>query len=203
MAHIVRFGSYEADLDSGQLRKRGIRIKLRAQSFLILARLMEQPGELVTRSELQRLLWNDDVSVDFENNLNTAVAHLRAIVREFGYEVEPVPVRGCLHLKSAVTQVAPDTLLVNPSWLPDGAFREFARIEVDEAEPLGANGLLIRDTLIYPTAFPRTSDRLKARGIKMSAVDVSELAKAEGAVTCCSLVVTVVGGESQTSSGRQ
>ena len=111
MAHIVRFGSYEADLDSGQLRKRGIRIKLRAQSFLILARLMEQPGELVTRSELQRLLWNDDVSVDFENNLNTAVAHLREVLHDSADAptfIETLPKRGYRFIAEASRRQEPD-----------------------------------------------------------------------------------------------
>ena len=80
MPHIVRFGSYEADLDSGQLRKRGTKIRLRYQLFQILGLLLEHPGQVISRDELQRRLWSDNVSVDFENNLNTAIAQLREIL---------------------------------------------------------------------------------------------------------------------------
>jgi TolB-like protein/tetratricopeptide (TPR) repeat protein len=77
MSGVVRFGSYEVDLSARQLRKRGVRINLRDQSFQVLATLLEHPGQVVTREELQRRLWHGDVFVDFENNLNTAVARLR------------------------------------------------------------------------------------------------------------------------------
>ncbi len=77
MSYIVRFDCFEADLTSGQLRKRGIRIRLREKSFQVLTALLEHPGEVVTREELRRRLWRDEVFVDFDNNLNTAVARLR------------------------------------------------------------------------------------------------------------------------------
>jgi dimethylargininase len=105
--------------------------------------------------------------------------------------VQGVPVRGCLHLKSAVTQVAADTLLINRAWIDAEALPKLRRIEVDAVEPCGANGLRIRDTVIYPAAFPATRQRLQERGIAVRVVDVSELAKAEAAVTCCSLVFQV------------
>ncbi|MGB2716479.1 MAG: winged helix-turn-helix domain-containing protein [Vicinamibacterales bacterium] len=77
MPRTVRFGAFEVDLAAGQLHKRGVRIGLREQSFQVLALLLEQPGEVVTRKELQHRLWPADVFVDFQNNLNTAVARLR------------------------------------------------------------------------------------------------------------------------------
>lgn len=114
---------------------------------------------------------------------------LQEIVAPIGYSVVPVIVRGCLHLKSAVTEVAPETLLVNPAWLPEDSFREFERVEIDPSEPFAANALRIGNTVVHAAAFPRTRDRLAARGIDICPVDMSELAKAEGAVTCCSLIV--------------
>ena len=96
--------------------------------------------------------------------------------------------RGCLHLKSAVTQVAGEVLLVNPAWVDAKLFPKMRRVEVDPVEPNAANGLWIDDTVIYPTAFPATRQRLEEQGIAVRGVDVSELAKAEAAVTCCSLV---------------
>jgi TolB-like protein len=74
---IVRFGNFEVDLAAGQLHKRGVRIGLREKSFQVLALLLERPGEVVTREQLQHRLWPADVFVDVENNLNTAVARLR------------------------------------------------------------------------------------------------------------------------------
>ncbi|MFC5489876.1 dimethylargininase [Dokdonella soli] len=105
-----------------------------------------------------------------------------------GYAVRAVPIRGCLHLKSAVTQVTDETLLVNPAWVDPAAFAGFRIIEVDVDEPHAANALRIGAGLIYPACFPRTLQKLADAGIVVTTVDVSELQKAEGAVTCCSLV---------------
>lgn len=119
-----------------------------------------------------------------------ALEQLGALVRPFGYEVAAGEVRGCLHLKSAATEVAPGVLLVNPAWTGDWV-RAFECIEVDPAEPFAANALRIGDSLVYPAAFPRTRARLEAHGLDVHEIDLSELAKAEGAVTCCSLILDV------------
>jgi dimethylargininase len=119
------------------------------------------------------------------------VNQLRRMLTRAGYTVQAVPVHGCLHLKSAVTAVGPDTVLINPEWVPPDAFAAYQRIEVDPAEPHAANALLLADRVVYPTAFPRTRERLEQAGLKVRPVDVSELAKAEGAVTCCSLIFEV------------
>jgi dimethylargininase len=116
-----------------------------------------------------------------------AIEQLEGLVGPFGYQVVAVEVRACLHLKSAVTEVAPNLLLVNPAWTGDWV-RAFDRLEVDPDEPFAANALRVGDALVYPCAFPGTRARLEARGLDVRPVDVSELAKAEGAVTCCSLV---------------
>ena len=118
-----------------------------------------------------------------------AIQQLQSLVRRFGYEVRPIAVRGCLHLKSAITAVADDTLLVNRAWIPDAPLDGFDLIDVDPEEPFAANALRIGDRLIHAAAFPRTHNRLERRGYAVMPVDVSELAKAEGAVTCCSLLV--------------
>jgi dimethylargininase len=117
-----------------------------------------------------------------------AVAQLRRILGPHGYSVCELTVTGCLHLKSAVTAVADDVLLVNPDWLPASAFTGFDLIAVDRAEPMAANALRLTDRIIFPSAYPRTAERLATRGLDIVTVDASELAKAEGAVTCCSLV---------------
>ena len=119
-----------------------------------------------------------------------ALDELDGLVRPFGYEVRAAAVHGCLHLKSAATEVAPGVLLINPAWTGDWV-RDFECIEVDPAEPFAANALRVGDSLVYPAAFPCTLARLEARGLAARVVDVSELAKAEGAVTCCSLVFDI------------
>ncbi|RZA12031.1 MAG: dimethylargininase, partial [Lysobacteraceae bacterium] len=118
---------------------------------------------------------------------------LDALLAPHGYSVEGVATRECLHLKSAVTQVADGTVLVNQAWLVDAtAFADYRCIEVDPAEEHAANAVLIGDKVLYPDCFPRTLQRLRDAGIEVATVDVSELQKAEGAVTCCSLVFQAV-----------
>jgi dimethylargininase len=123
------------------------------------------------------------------------IKQLARILNGYGYTVEGVPVRGCLHLKSAVTPLTADTLLLNPTLIDANLLPKLRRIEVDPAEPCAANGLSIADRVIYPTSFPATQKRLEAHGIAVRTVDVSELQKAEAAVTCCSLVFTVAGSD--------
>jgi TolB-like protein len=97
MSSVVHFGNYEVDLSAGQLRKRGVKINLPDQSFRVLESLLVNPGEVVTREELQRCLWHNDVFVDFENNLNTVVARLREALcdsAEHPRFIETLPKRG-------------------------------------------------------------------------------------------------------------
>ena len=108
-----------------------------------------------------------------------------------GYQVRTIPVSGCLHLKSAVTAVGDDTLVVNRAWVPDADLAGFDLIDVHPAEPFGANALLLPDRVLHGAAFPRTRERLEQQGIRVEPVEMSELAKAEGAVTCCSLLISV------------
>jgi dimethylargininase len=91
-------------------------------------------------------------------------------------------------LKSAVTAVARKTLLLNRAWVDPGAFGDVRLIDVDLDEPAAANALLLGDRVIFPTSFPSTGRRLAAAGIRVASVEVSELQKAEGGVTCCSVI---------------
>ncbi len=127
----------------------------------------------------------------------SAIEQVQTVLRPYGYTVCGVPVHGCLHLKSAATQIAPDALLINRHWLDSQGLGSLRMIEVDEAEPHAANALLIGETVIYPSGYPRTQQRLEDAGIRVQTVDVSELIKAEGAVTCCSLVFNHVASGSQ------
>ena len=121
----------------------------------------------------------------------SAIEQMQAFLAAFDYSVHGVPVSGCLHLKSAVTQVGRNMLLINPAWVNETNFPGYAFIEVDPSEPYAANALLVRETLLYQPAFPRTLSRLVAADIHPLLVDQSELAKAEGALTCCSLIFRI------------
>ena len=94
---------------------------------------------------------------------------------------------GALHLKSAVTQIRDDAVLINPQWVE--GFDDYQRIAVHPDEPFAANALRIGDSLIYSMSFPRTLEKLA--GLDVRLVDASEIAKAEGGVTCCSIVLSV------------
>jgi DNA-binding winged helix-turn-helix (wHTH) protein len=74
---VIRFGAFKVDLSLGKLEKHGVRIRLQEQPFQILAMLLEQPGRVVTREELQRRLWAADTFVDFDVGLNNAILRLR------------------------------------------------------------------------------------------------------------------------------
>jgi dimethylargininase len=103
--------------------------------------------------------------------------------------VQAVAVDGCLHLKSAASFIPPDILLVNPEWVDPAAFGELRVIAVDEREPYAANTLSIGGTTLVSAAYPETHRRLEAAGISTRVVDVSELHKAEGGLTCMSLLL--------------
>jgi dimethylargininase len=121
----------------------------------------------------------------------SAVARLRTLLQPFGYQVDSVELTGCLHLKSAATHVGDGLLLVNPDWLSGRELSHFDQIAVDPGEPMAANALLVGSTVVHGSQFPRTRGRLEKRGLIVAPVDCTELAKAEGAVTCCSILVDV------------
>ena len=93
---LVRFGTFEVDLRAGELRKAGVKLKLTGQPFQVLAILLEQPGEVVTRDELQKRLW-PDTFVDVDHNLNTAINKIREVLGDSAESprfVETLPRRG-------------------------------------------------------------------------------------------------------------
>jgi dimethylargininase len=110
-------------------------------------------------------------------------------LKPFGYRLVTVAVNGCLHLKSAVTAIDDDLLLWNPEWIDAAAFDGTRALAVPADEPFAANVLRIGGALICAAEHPRTADMLAARGFDIHPVHASELAKAEGGVTCCSLIV--------------
>lgn len=121
----------------------------------------------------------------------SGMQQLRAILSPLGYSVRGVPVRGCLHLKSAVTRAATRKLVANPSWVDPALFEGFDVIPVDAREPHAGNVLWLGDAMIVAEAFPRTNAVLaRETDSRLLPVPASELAKAEGGVTCCSLLLS-------------
>jgi dimethylargininase len=118
-----------------------------------------------------------------------AVAQLQGLLENYGYKVHGVELTDCLHLKTAVTRVDDKTLLINKNWVDPSHFTGYDLIEVDPSEPFAANCLPVKGVIIFPTSFPKTQAKLEEGGFKILAVNVDELAKAEGAVTCCSLII--------------
>jgi dimethylargininase len=113
---------------------------------------------------------------------------LRRLVAPHGYEVVTVEPHGCLHLKSGCSALDDESVLVNPEWVDTSVFRGREVVFVDAAEPWAANVLTVAGTICVGAAFPRTAEALAARGRDVRAVEVSEFAKAEGALTCMSLL---------------
>ena len=137
------------------------------------------------------LLWiGKQLFVGLTSRTNTdGVEALRALLSPFDYVVESVALADTLHLKTAVTALTPDLLLVNPVWLPDDAFPGFSRLECDPHEPFAANSLTLGGIVHLAKAHERTAMRLRAAGFSVVAIDQSEFAKMEAGLTCMSVVI--------------
>jgi dimethylargininase len=120
------------------------------------------------------------------------IRQLAFLTSPYRYEVISVSVTGCLHLKSAVTCIGRNTLLANRSWFDTKPLAGFEWIDVAPQEPHAANALALGDTVIFPASFPRTRERLEARGFHVTPIDISELQKAESGLTCSSLLFDAV-----------
>ena len=116
------------------------------------------------------------------------IAQLRDLLQPYGYQVQPVEVTGCLHLKSACSYIGNNTILVNRSLIDAERFGDFELIDVPNEEPAAANALLVEDVVIMSASFPKTRSLLEQRGFRMRTIDMSELQKAEAGVTCTSLI---------------
>jgi dimethylargininase len=120
-----------------------------------------------------------------------AIQQLAAQLAPHGYAVIPMHFSGCLHLKSAVTRIADDLMLLNPAWVAADAFTGYRSLAVDPAEPHAANALALGGAVIHPLQHARTRTRLESAGLRVVTVPQVELAKAESGVTCCSLLVEI------------
>src|SRR5450631_131966 len=135
-ARIFRFGTFEVNEASAELRKEGIRIKLHSQPFQVLVMLLERPAELVTREEMRQWLWGDDTIVDFDHGLNTAVNKIREALCEVASQpryVETVSGRGYRFI-APVSVVEPASRILGES-------SAVADKEASGADVSGANGV--------------------------------------------------------------
>ncbi|HEY2824164.1 MAG TPA: hypothetical protein VGI83_01335 [Gemmatimonadales bacterium] len=157
-----------------------------------------KPHRKLIRLESPATLDGGDVIVAGKTIFVGQTARTNALGREalvrattpYGYKVEGMTVTKCLHLKSAASLVADDTMLINPKWAWREAFLNYRIVEVDPDEPWAANALRVGDSVIHAAEFPKTRERLEQLGLRVRPVESSELAKAEGGVTCCSLIFT-------------
>lgn len=148
---------------------------------------IESPGT-VDGGDVLVLGKNIYVGLSTRSN-QSAIDQMNTKLGKYGYRTQGVEMHDCLHLKTAVTKVDDKTLLINRKWVDVENFEGYELIDVDASEPFGANCLPVGDAIIFPVAFPKTSAKLTAQGYKVKPVVVDELAKAEGAVTCCSLII--------------
>ncbi len=130
-----------------------------------------------------------EIFVGRSSRTNAAgIAQLAALAGRHGCRVTPVDVRGCLHLKSAVTAIDDETIVINRTLLDAAPFRRFRALDVDPTEDAAANVLALGGIVHVSARFPRTRAAIDAAGFETLALDLSELEKAEGALTCGSLV---------------
>jgi dimethylargininase len=119
------------------------------------------------------------------------IAALRSIAAPFGYDVTLIPMREALHFKSACTRLPDGKLLVNPAWLDPAELAGFDVVSVPATDPWGANVALVGSFVCAAAEHAPTNDKLTSLGYDVRATPLSEFAKAEGAVTCMSLIFDV------------
>src|SRR5208283_5248266 len=131
----VRFGTFEVDLCAGELRKSGLKIKIHGQPFEVLVALLERPGEVVTREELQQKLWASETVVDFEHGLNKAINKLREALGDDANNpryIETLPRCGYRFIAAVEVLPAPKRSFVPPAidrLVPRWLFRSFDVIQ--------------------------------------------------------------------------
>jgi dimethylargininase len=155
-------------------------------------RRMREPASM-EGGDIMRIGRNLFVGLSSRTNA-AGISQLRGEVEPLGYRVHAVEVTGCLHLKSACCSIGDGKVLANQAWLDTTALHDFQIIEVAKDEPGAANVLRIGDTVLMPSCFPDTEDLLRREGLNIRTVDISELIKAEAAVTCSSVIFEMNSG---------
>src|ERR1700693_3252167 len=122
VARVLRFDSFELDLHAGELRKRGVKLRLQGQPLQVLAILLQSAGNLVTREELRSQLWPADTFVDFDHSLHNAIARIREALGDSPQAptyIEPLPRRGYRFI-APVEEVQAPSMPVESNGHPGG-----------------------------------------------------------------------------------
>jgi dimethylargininase len=132
---------------------------------------------------------NRTLLIGISSRTNAAgISALEQAAGRYGYTVLPVPLRDCLHLKTACTALDDHRLLINPKWLQVSVLRGYELVQVPEEEPWAANIVRVGANVCLAAAHRRTADLVSGLGYNIHSSDLSEFAKAEGAVTCLNLL---------------
>jgi dimethylargininase len=130
-----------------------------------------------------------DVFVGLSNRTNeVGIAQLKEELEPLDYRVHAVEMRSCLHLKSACCAIGERRILANPSWIDPESFPGVGIIPVADGEPGAANVLQFDDVILMPMGYPLTERILRREGFTIRTIDISELIKAEAAITCSSVI---------------
>jgi dimethylargininase len=121
------------------------------------------------------------------------IGALAALLKPYGYEVIPVRVNGCLHLKTACTALDEETLLLNRVYVAPETFKGYKLLFVPESEPLAANTLRLGETILLAAGFPATLELVARQQPLVETLDISEFQKMEAGLTCLSLLFSTLG----------
>jgi dimethylargininase len=130
------------------------------------------------------------------------IAALEKIVEVLGYSVVPVAVTGGLHLTTGCGIVNDETVLLNPRWIDATAFRDLRQLHVPEQEPWAANTIRVDDHLCVEYEAPRTIDLVQPYAGSIDTLDISEFRKAEGSLSCLSLIFKEAGNRTGLNKGE-
>lgn len=147
-----------------------------------------EPGT-IEGGDVLRMVRTLYVGISSRTN-RVGLQQLKEFVVPFGYRVVEVEVHGCLHLKTGITSPAEGLVIVNPDWIDVSPFRDLQLIRVPAAEPWGANTLAVNGWVFVADAFPRTSELLESKGLRVKRLGISEIQRAEAGLTCLSLLYT-------------
>ncbi len=171
----------------GAESRRGERESLAAALSAFRPLLRMQPPGILEGGDVMRV--GNRLYAGLSHRTDVAgMTDLAQLLEPFGYEVIAVPLRNCLHMKSGCTYLGDDTVLINPEWIDTHNLGPYRFVEVDPGEEGAANALRVGETLLIPSAWPKTAASLRDSGFTVRELDLSELLKAESGVTCSSLL---------------
>jgi dimethylargininase len=151
-------------------------------------RFIEAPG---TIDGGDVLVLGRSVYIGISQRTNSgAISQFSEILKPFGYEVTGIPVTKCLHLKTAISQIEDDLLLINPEWVDPEIFPDYRCEHVHPDEPYGANIMRKDNWALCTPSFNHSLEWLNKRGYDVISIDLSEMAKAEAGLTCGSVIVS-------------